>query len=145
MIKFFLNTLYTKLNVKYFFFLTFFLIVTSCYKSKSDLQGLWEFHSYLSKDGEKKYMKSINNKYFWSIDEDLFLKSIEFIEGDSIYYKKILLSKNENNIYFGLNSMEKVTYFLEKDTLYLYPLGEYLPEELNTPYTEELIFVKIHK
>jgi len=127
------------------FFLLIFLFITSCYKSKSDLEGLWEFHSYLSQEGQKKYMDSINNKYYWSIDEDLFVKSIEFKEGDSIYYKKILVNKNENNIYFGLKSMEKVTYFIEKDTLYLYPLGQYLPEELNTPYTEELIFVKIRK
>ena len=134
-----------KLNTKDFCFLTFFLIITSCYKPKSDLQGLWEFHSYLSQDGQKKRMDSINNKYYWSIDEDLFVKSIEFNGRDSIYYKKILVNKNENNIYFGLKSMEKVTYFIEKDTLYLYPLGQYLPEELNTPYTEELIFVKIRK
>ena len=127
------------------FFLLIFLFINSCYKSKLDLEGLWQFHSYLSQEGQKKYMDSINNKYYWSIDEDLFVKSIEFNEGDSIYYKKILVNKNENNIYFGLKSMEKVTYFIEKDTLYLYPLGQYLPEELNTPYTEELIFVKIHK
>ena len=42
-----------KLNTKDFCFLTFFLIITSCYKPKSDLQGLWEFHSYLSQDGQK--------------------------------------------------------------------------------------------
>ena len=134
-----------KLNTKDFCFLTFFLIITSCYKPKSDLQGLWEFHSYLSQDGQKKYMDSINNKYYWSIDEDLFVKSIEFNGRDSIYYKKTLVNKNENNISFGLKSMEKVPYFIEKDTLYLYPLGQYFPEELNTPYTEELIFVKIRK
>ena len=34
---------------------------------------------------------------------------------------------------------------IENDSLYIYPLGQYLPEQLNTPYTEELIFVKIKK
>ena len=134
-----------KLNIKDFFFLSFFLIITSCYKSKSDLQGLWEFHSYLSEEGEKKYIDNLNNKYYWLIDEDLFVKSIEFTGRDSIYYKKIFINKNENNISFGLKSTEKITYFIEKDTLYLYPLGQYLPEELNTPHTEELMLVKINK
>ena len=134
-----------KLKMKGLFYLLLFLIITSCYKSKSDLQGLWLLHSYLSQEGEKKNIDSINNKYYWLIDEDLFVKSIEFTGRDSIYYKKIFINKNENNISFGLKSTEKAPYFIENDTLYLYPLGQYLPEELNTPYTEELIFVKIRK
>ena len=34
------------------FFLLILLIVSSCYKSKSDLEGLWQFHSYISEEGK---------------------------------------------------------------------------------------------
>jgi hypothetical protein len=134
-----------KLNMRGLFYLLLFFIITSCYKSKSDLQGLWKLQSYISIEGEKIYIDSLDYNNYWLIDEDLYVKSIEFRGSDSIYHKKILINKNENNISFGLKSIEKVTYFIENDSLYIYPLGQYLPEQLNTPYTEELIFVKIKK
>tara|TARA_X000000368_G_C22783518_1_gene602622 strand:+ start:192 stop:587 length:396 start_codon:yes stop_codon:yes gene_type:complete len=127
------------------FFLVIFSFITSCYKSKSDLEGLWQFHSYISEEGKKKYIDKSGNNYYWSIDQDLFLRSIEFTGSDSIFHKKQLINKIENNISFGNNIEGKITYFIENDTLYLYPLEQYLPEELNTPNSQELIFIKINK
>ncbi len=127
------------------FFLLILLIMTSCYKYKSDLEGLWQFHSYISEEGKKKYVDSIGNSYYWNIDQDLFVRSIEFTGIDSVFYKKKLINKIENNLSFGDNIKEKTTYFIENDTLYLYPLEQYLPEELNTPNSEELIFIKVNK
>jgi len=129
--------------MRFLFYLLLFLITISCYKSKSDLEGLWKFHSYISIEGEKKIMDSINYNFYWSIDNNLYIKSIEVIGIDSIYRKKILINQNQNNITFESESGEKVTYFIENDTLYIYPLGQYMPDELNTPYSEELIFSKI--
>ena len=127
------------------FFLVIFSFITSCYKSKSDLEGLWQFHSYISEEGKKKYIDNSGNSYYWSIDQDLFLRSIEFTGTDSIFYKKQLINKIQNNISFGSNIEGKIIYFIENDTLYLYPLEQYLPEELNTPNSQELIFIKINK
>ena len=134
-----------KLNMRGLFYLLLFFIITSCYKSKSDLQGLWKLQSYISIEGEKIYIDSLDYNNYWLIDEYLYVKSIKVIGRDSISYKKILINKNENNVSFGFKSIKKVTYFIENDSLYMYPLGKYLPEELNTPYTEELMFVKINK
>ena len=127
------------------FFLLILLIVSSCYKSKSDLEGLWQFHSYISEEGKKIYVDSIGNSYYWSIDQDLFVRSIEYTGTDSVFYKKNIINKIQNNLSFTDNIERKTTYFIENDTLYLYPLGQYLPKELNTPNSEELIFIKINK
>ena len=40
------------------FFLLILFIVISCYKSKSDLEGLWQFNSYISEEGKKIYVDS---------------------------------------------------------------------------------------
>ena len=127
------------------FFLLILLIVSSCHKSKSDLEGLWQFHSYISEEGKKIYVDSIGNSYYWSIDQDLFVRSIEYTGRDSVFYKKNIINKIQNNLSFTDNIEGKTTYFIENDTLYLYPLEQYLPEELNTPKTEELIFIKVNK
>ena len=127
------------------FFLLILLIVSSCYKSKSDLEGLWQFHSYISEEGKKIYVDSIGNRYYWSIDQDLFVRSIEYTGRDSVFYKKNIINKIQNNLSFTDNIEGKTTYFIENDTLYLYPLEQYLPKELNTPNSEELIFIKINK
>ena len=127
------------------FFLLILLIVSSCYKSKSDLEGLWQFHSYISEECKKIYVDSIGNSYYWSIDQDLFVRSIEYTGTDSVFYKKSIINKIQNNLSFTDNIEGKTTYFIENDTLYLYPLEQYLPKELNTPNSEELIFIKINK
>ena len=127
------------------FCLLILFIVSSCYKSKSDLEGLWQFHSYISEEGKKIYVDSIGNSYYWSIDQDLFVRSIEYTGRDSVFYKKNIINKIQNNLSFTDNIEGKTTYFIENDTLYLYPLEQYLPEELNTPKTEELIFIKVNK
>jgi len=61
------------------------------------------------------------------------------------FTKKNIINKIQNNLSFTDNIKGKTIYFIENDTLYLYPLEQYLPEELNTPKSEELIFIKINK